>query len=487
VLAVSDTTGPFFEAQQAGCILWLDEEYHDQPAFSLNDLDRRLNQIEQFQGQVDWGAHLLHQGVIAPAGEDRYQLVNDHPTVIKVRTMRTEVVKTVRDLVTVESEISQVDLVQALRPKLPWHDDESVISFLEMLKDEGILYRIPFHILDSQPWWGLNPSHRVVIEYDAPSYLTWLALGVDHALVREGYLYLYENTLPRHLGNYLPGDSIDTVYKLGLAEDWVRRRESKIQLNEDHPQVRLLLRNQETILHTLSKCTEERLTPSALWKRLNQVEAFTLNYQELVAWISLFQKAKILRVSSDEDQESIELARTSILAQRLLGRLHVYGLIRNLRIMHATRRNSKRPRPEVVDKLTNYVTRRNAQLAEWTVDYAESINLLDIEERVARNSRTLHISLRRNQFLQAVDRREAAACKILVALVRELAHSHLGGWVPRDEVLTEMSRHLQHFGYARTQNEYWIDQAIYRRKQLKVRKRGSGRRVQEFLKVVLKR
>jgi len=224
------------------------------------------------------------------------------------------------------------------------------------------------------------------------------------------------------------------------------------------------------------------LERDALWQRLNRIRSFTLDKDELNQWLNLLERDSVIAVQvngQDPHQDVIKLNLGTPLTQRLLGRMNVYGLIRNLRnIMGATRPDKRKPSCELVERLTKFVTNHDKQLADWTLTYAEGIKLVQVE----RGS----VFLNWHSLIGELDQREKSACQALTELVKALARRGSEGWVPRHVVVHEMEKDTR-FGLARGEHEYWLDQAIYRLKLLEEKKEETrDRRSEPFVRVAAK-
>jgi hypothetical protein len=157
--------------------------------------------------------------------------------------------------------------------------------------------------------------------------------------------------------------------------------------------------------------------------------------------------------------------------------MNIYGLIRNIRLMGATRPDNKKLARSLVEQLTKFVTDHDEQRAKWTLDYARLIKLVQTEGEAV-------FLVGQHSFVRQLDQRERSTCQALAKLVKNLVRYGSDGWVPRYIAVQKMENDIQ-FGYSRGEHEYWIDQTIFRLRLLERQKKHTKGRIQEFIRAVL--
>ena len=484
------------ENGQIACILRLDDCMHRHAdGLVLDDISTLLEQVEAIDGQSDWWRlWLIHQGIIVPDGSSAhalFRLNDEHTAVVRMRNQRAEVIKILLAQPQTDVGVRQEHLTTKLRQTFPLLNTEQAVNFLERLKEEEIVRRDARpRSPDQQPVWHLNPSHACVIALNAPSYLRHFILALDHVLIKEGHSHLPEHALSRRLASYLDGNVIEIVYDLALNQGWLRRRESDeqrrdggglvvyVNLPDRHAQVGATLRDRDILLNLLDyKSARSGMTRNILWQKLRSIRSFTLAEAEFEQLLKLLERDAVLEITHDSQapqQTVIRLNLETLLTQRLLGRMHIWGLLRNLRLMGASSADRQKPCSELLERLSKFVTNHDRQRAGWTLDYACAIKLVTIEgDQLYLNS---------HSFVRQLDQRERATCDAIAGLVKSMARPGHDGWVPRYAVLQKMDEDMQ-FGYARDEHDYWLDQTIFRAKLLEKKREDGGDR-QEFVRII---
>ena len=491
-------------AHQAAGILTLDEEIANnrKDGISIEEVSLLLQHVEQVNNRGEWWRlWLINQEILTPTGANGQYLLklnSEHPSVVEVRHKRQAVIESLQTMGQDDQSVPEDTLVKKLRT-LSHFRSENTVSFLELLKDVDILHRLssPY---DGRTLWHLNPSNPTVVALNADRYLPLLVLTLDHFLVQEGYVSVHEHTIVRRLTPYLGESVAETVYQLAIKKGLVERQTSNrkrrhrdeylvdVYLVDHHEQVAITRLNCDILLSVLNhKSARDGLQRDALLQRLDNIEKFTLDDAEVDRWLDLLQKESVIDIkanSHDKRRDSVRLNLNSRLTRRLRGRLNIYSLIRNLRMMRATRPNQKQPSSKLVDRLTQYVTRGDRQLAGWTLDYAKSIKLVRVEKCNSPNGTTECVYLNRHRFVHSLDQREEKVGQALVKLVPKLARRNRDGWVPRHVVLRKMEKDKT-FGYAREEREYWLDQAIHRLRLLE-QKTERRPRFTQFVRLLTK-
>lgn len=256
-------------------------------------------------------------------------------------------------------------------------------------------------------------------------------------------------------------------------------------LADDHQKVDETLRNHDIIINFLNhKSASDGLEKDQLWQRLRNIQAFTLAKDEFNQCLDLLHQSSVISIKSNgQDLIKLDMESQSPLMRRLIGRMYVYGLIRNIRMMGAVRPENKKPESELLEKLTRFVCGHKKQLAEWTLDYAKAIRLVLVEKESSPDGPVPYVFLNNHSFVRQLNWREKPTCQELTKLVEKLSRPGSNGWVPRYVVLQEMGKHNQ-FGYLRGEQDYWIDQAIYRVKVLERKQEEKQRWVEELVRVL---
>ncbi|MCB0174036.1 MAG: hypothetical protein KDJ97_26195 [Anaerolineae bacterium] len=481
------------ETNITATILHLDDALvRNKSGVTLEELPTLLNQLESLYGRSDWWRMWLINQNILVLNHDRKQwfvdLSPENPDVTKVRNMRTDLIKSLQALSTNDESVPQSHLVAELKSASYFQNQETVVKFLELLKQKVVI-RAPAGI-SSETEWFLKPFHWAVVALDEDSYIPQFALALDHVLIREGYPYVYEHTLDKHFSRYFTDDVFQTIYELALSRGWVERWISNrkhrrsgdnivhVSFSEEHSGVGKTLRDRDILLNILNhRSAHQGLKENELWQKLTGIQAFKLdNKSEFKQWLKLLECDDIIIIETDDSgpgQDVITINRDTALTQLLLGRMNVHGLVKNIRLIGATRPDRKKPTQKLLEQLTRFVTNHKKDLAGWTVDYAAGIKLVTLDDD--------SIYLNQHSLVRQLDRRERATCEALVELMNDLVRQYRDGWVPRFLVVQAMEKD-DCFGYSRGEHEYWLDQAIYRLRLLREkRERGKGGRLDFFV------
>lgn len=495
------------EIGQAACILSLgDSLLTDKYVILLEEFSSILKEVELAKGKMDWWRlWLISQEILIPEYVNEHytlKMNEDHPEVIRVRAKRDAIIAALQSLAQHSQGVQQNDLVNNLsRLPLFQNGTEKILQFLEILKEENIIH-VDVQISGSdQPIWHLNSSHSAYVAFQGERYLPLLVLGFDFFLVREGYPVIHEHTLTRRLTPYLGESIIEFVYRLALKKGWVQRRASSakfrnsnvglvdVRLAKDHNEVRAIMHNLDMLLDILyRKSSTNGLERDALWSILSHIESFTLSRDQANDWLSVFQHESLVLVEADpynSERDCLRLNYESTLVRRLLGRMNAYGIVQTLRIMGATSSERGQSSGQVVDRLAKYIT-HDKQLAAWTLEYAKSIKLVEVVKSGLPNDVLDVIFLKRqHSFVHELDQQEAIVCQILVELVGKLSQRRFHeGWVPLQVITQEMEKDLK-FGLTKGEYDYWINQAVHRRKFLEIRtERASGHPPQTYIRVL---
>jgi hypothetical protein len=474
-----------FESCETMSIIRLHSELaNSKDSLTLSKISDVLEQSELLSKNADWWqSWLIYKGVLTPnlTGQS-FELNYKHPTVERVLLMRTIVLETIQTLSSNGQSVPQDNLLKELRTRAftLFRQDSSTLGYLEFLKDEELIRRDSNPLLATQPMWQINTGHREYIALNPERYLAPFAIAFDHVMLRDEHFKLHEHNLLRLVSPYIGESSADAVYDLAQKEGWVRRRDTEVKLhrsesnlvlvnlNDSHAGVGKALRNRNILVNYLSgRNAQDGLDCETIWKRIHSINAFSLDDVEFKLLIDLLEKDGIVEINDS----IIRLNKNAPITQRLFGRMNLYGLVRTFRRLGATNSDKKRPVEEIRDSIKRYVTNNNEILTQWVLDYATSTKLVEsLKEKNSSEVEIIYVWMTHNPFVGRLDDREGPMCRNLANLVRTLGYSYRDGWVPQPVIFTEMDKNMQ-YGYSREEQEYWINQAIYRRRVLVVDKR----------------
>lgn len=439
---------------------------------------RILEKIDGIPGTSDWWALWLFNNKIISASTTGsaffVQLNHENPEILRLFRMQKAVSTVIPKLPQVSGGAREDQLLKQLLHHEDFKNDTTTLRFLEVLKGEGVVLRLPpSYFTENQPIWQLDPS----VSIDVERYLPQFILAADHFMVREGYRFIHENSLPNRLKSLFPETVIAIVYKTALNHNWIKLQDTGekfrgsdnpilgVSLVDEKYEVAEILRNRDILIYLLYKQGENGILREALWQQLSKNRSFTVIRDDFDLWLDYFEKDSIVFISkhlNDSSQDLIKLDNKKPLAQRILGRFYICGVVTTFRISKATRAEAKKPEREMKEKLALFVTHHNAQLADWTLEYAKTIKLIKEEQG--------SIYLNTHSLVKNLDRREISNCQLIVNFVKKIGS---GEWVNRNAVFQEMEKNTQ-FGYSRGEHEYWINTAIHRQKLLE-EKRESQR------------
>ncbi len=493
------------ELSQAACILIVDDNLASTGAegISIEEVSGLLEHLELINGRGDWWRlWLINQQILIPSKVDGQYLLNlnsEHPSVVDVQQKRRFVIEAMQSLDQDDRGVPEDTLVKELNTVS--HLRKDTTSFLELLKETDTLHR-SYSPQDQSPLWLLNRSNWAVVALNADHYLSLLVLAIDHFLVREGFPFIHKhNLVGKQLAPYVGESLAEVVYQLAVKKEWVERETSaqrhrfrdeplvNVKLVDSHPQVRKVLLNRDIMLDILSRrANENGLEREALWRELEKIPRFTLKQDKVNQWLEHLGREAIVTIQVDGQhigRDRIKLNVESTLTRHLRGRLNVHGLVKTLRVMGAAQPQGKQPSGRVVGNLTRHVTRGDKKLAGWTLDYGKHIKLVGVEKQQSENNTTDFVYLKYHSFVRQLDQREQLICQAIAELVPKLSRRSSGGWVPRYVIIREMEKDSETFGYTREENNYWLDQAIYRLKLLgnKTERKKQGR-PEEFIRAL---
>lgn len=481
---------------QATSILRLESELSEnKDGLSLEQIRRILEQIDGIPEINNWWIlWLFNNGVIRANSNDplaKVKLNTENQDVTRILRMRKIVLATISKLPQEGDGARQDKLLKQLLLDENFHGTDETIQFLEILKEDGVLARLPAsYLTDNQPIWQVDPSSLGAVVSNIERYLPKFILALDHFMVKGGYRIVHEIALSRQLATYFPSSVANTIYQIAQENDWVKRqdtgekfRESNnpimgVKLSEENHKVAEILRNRDILLNILYKQGERGIPRDLLWQQLAKIKSFTINNDEIDLWLGYLEKdaiASIDKSSMGREKDLIKLDTKNTLVQKLLGRNYVCSIVSIFRISGATRIETKKTEREITEKLALFVTHHNAQLAEWTLGYAKSIKLVKEDDRL--------VYLNTHSLVKNLDRRETANCQALLNFVKKIGS---GGWVNQSLIFQEMEKSTQ-FGYSRGEHEYWLNTTIHRQKLLEEKRESQKNYIIHQIKPLTKK
>ncbi len=499
------------EITQAACILRLEDRMRaDKNGISFPEASTVLKQIRAVRGTVDWWLlYVIQEEILKLLHVNNgyvLQLNTAHPKINHVNKRRDAIIGALLFLAPEGSGVEQDRLLKELAWQDIFQGDEDSIHFLALLQDETIVS------VDSHPsshggqtLWQLNTAHWAVVNFNADRYLPLFVLGLDHAMARTGYPVIHEHTLQSRLKFYMENNAAEAAYHLALNKGWAKREKAKeqekqryantqfinVELMTDLETVQNILLSRDILLSELRAATPAGgLQRDALKRRLSEIPRFKLKLNEVDDWLTAFQRDSLLSIEKDRDstdigRDCIRLNLDTPLVQSLFGRMYACSVIVAMRKLQATQGAGK-PANEIIEMLTRQVTRGNKQLATWALGYAKNIKLVVPPRSNAPGAALDLVTLNNHRVVQKLDQRDLAACQKLAELVSMLSRQSRfrDGWVPQPVLIQEMEKHSHLFGYMHSEHEFWINQAVYRKKLAIDIRRVEKRPVQIFLRVV---
>jgi len=475
------------EFLQIACILRLDNELSRGKGYlPFDKVNKLLNQLDEVSGHGDWWTiWLLNHGVFNLYNNTDLALNPDNLDVLRARRMQKAVIKSIQELPQDEGGVRQDILSNKLSRDDDFPREEILVKFLELLKHDEILMRLPPSVqTENQVVWQLNPLSLGAVTANIDQYMARFILALDHLLLREGFRTIHEHTLLRKVKPYFPEAIAHLIYNLALGDGWVERHDTGekfhgsnnpiwgIKPAEQNHKVAAILRNRDILLTILYKLHKTGVIQETLWLELSKIKSFTLVREIFDLWINFLIDDEILIAGTSDGHTTIKLDVAQKLTQWLLGRIYICGLVTTFRIRGATRSDAKRPERDMINALAQFVTHHNTQMAEWTIAYAKNIKLVKEEANMLYlNSHSLPLNL---------DRREGENCQAILSMVKKLG---AGNWVSQNAIYQEMEKDIR-FGYSRGEHEYWLNTTIHRRKLLEEKKEEQRNSIARFVKPV---
>ncbi|GCE12803.1 hypothetical protein [Tengunoibacter tsumagoiensis] len=323
-------------------------------------------------------------------------------------------------------------------------------------------------------------------------YLPAFVLGLDHFLVREGFPVIHEHVLQRRAVFLFGEQRARSIYQLALQRLWVQRQEVcdrqyqddrgrvNVWLVEENDEVQCLLRKRNHLIEVLyRKAKHQALTHAEFWSKVESSKRFLFKQDDKEEWIALLLRDGLLK----QNENALRLDLESRLLQRLLGRMNIWGVVLALRILRGNSPERQKTVAETVDAMVKVATHGNRELAEWAIEYAQTIKLVEIDWQETSEGGHETIYLKRHRFVHMLDQREAIVCQALSQLVRRLSqHSLHGGWLPRPLVLQAMAEDSI-YGYCLGEYDYWLNQATHRKILERLTERQEGHAPHNYLRV----
>ncbi|WP_220207221.1 HD domain-containing protein [Reticulibacter mediterranei] len=504
---------------QAACILRIDRNMGSGiESLPFDKVYAILKEIDVVGQKADWWyLWLIQQEILLPIQVNEnftIKLNGEHPAVIEVQEKCKAILEALQSMTQSGQDLSrsqgsqgvpQDTLLETLTRLILFRSiggeqerQEYLLQFLSILNDEGLLQCTTTSA--DHPVWYLNTSDIRVVKLNAPRYLPQLALGIDHFLVREGYPVMHEHSVARRLTPYVGERFADAVYRLALERQWVQRQEPRegqhhsgnnrveVWLTSNHKDVSAVMLNRNIVLDTLyRKNGTQGVARDAFWSYVAANGRFTLTQAELDEWLGMFQRDGLLSITADQhnhEHDCLHFNNESRAVQRLLGRMHLCGVVLTLRIMGATHPDRKKNLKDAVERMASISTHGNKDLASWAIEYAKSIKLVEFSKQSTPEGGCDVLFLKRHNFVYQLDQREPKVCQDLRGLVARLSvRRSTDGWVARPEVLKEMETDSC-FGLTQGEYEYWINQAVRRRVLDRRTDRIQGRAPQNYLRVL---
>jgi hypothetical protein len=480
-------------------ILCLDDDLlNNKQAFSFEAMNTLLSQIEGIHGKDEWWQlYLLHQRIITlehNEEQSRLKLNTEHSAVSTIIKKRNALISLFQPD---NRKVRQDTLLRMMQQQEAFQDDRDYIPrFLSILRERNVIFVDLQPGRDEEfPLWQLNSAHTAVMRLNADRYLPFFLLGLDHALAQHGYQSLLEDTLNRHLKNYMENSAmIQATYQVALDRGWVRKREQrnrqgKLQMAVEPvyslPEVQEIVLNCVLLLKTLySKTRDKSIQRNELWSVMSRISSFTLKPDEFDNWLTLFHSNKLVDINKDEEKmsrDAISLCRNTPLVQHLLGRLNMCWIVLTMRTLHAKSAETAQPMDAVVQRAASFISRGDHTLATWSIEQAKLVKLiLPIPQQ---NSTQPALFLNHHSIVRRLDGREKAISQALVALVRSLSRpQEHEGWVPRHVVIQRM-RNNPLFGSTDEEFNYWVNNATHRKPEVLQEKPDPARRVQTLLQI----
>lgn len=460
------------EAGQTACILALYKQIRRAvDGISYSQVRHLLERLETVDRHLDfWGIWLFHQNILLPVGQLDYVRLNlENELVAQIAEMLNAVILAFNKTPQENQGTPQEALLREIVTDNNMQDERTLLRFMEILKEEGLLTRLMASpMTGGQIMWQLNKNAEEVVEANIDTHMAPFILALDHFMARDGHRSVHEHKITKLASNLIPEHNAKVLYSIAQDNNWVLREDTRqrfrssndiiwgVSPNEKVIEVAQILRNQDILLNCLYRHNIEGITFNVLRQRVMGIKSFTLDNRGLDTWIHYLEKQDVIIVDKFTNGVGSEQIRVNIddrLVQQLFGRMHVHNLVTTFRIQKASSRDTSKPYKIMLEKVAQFVTKRNTQRASWAMNYAQSIRVLRVEGD--------NVFLNYHSLVKELDNREQKVCQALLDLVNRSG----SGWIPKGVIFREMEKDLD-FGYSRGEHEYWLNTAIHRRKLL---------------------
>lgn len=479
------------EQIKLGIILRIDSEIaNNSKGLRIEELRSCIEQVIQNINQVNWWSlYLLSDRLVILNEQGLYFLNKEHTDIVALIQLRKSVFDSFQELSPSWQSVPQITLLTKLR--IFFKTDQHSINFLNLLKDEEYFRKeVKRSESEDVTYWRINQESEILPYLYPDRFLKQLILAFDQILIRDLYPYLRNVSLANKLSTYVSGLNIFKMV-VTIAEDEKillfqasldhpdDPKLSNVSLNHSDPRVCETLRNRDIIINCLRrKSSGLQAREDELYQKLNNIRAFTVKKNDLELFINVLCRDDIITlVDTDLGKREISLNITSPIVHRMIGRLYLPGLVRTMRVMRATNIGNQKPRAEMISSISRYVTSNDDNLANWAFEYAENIKLVTGDNNTDQNR-----YLNNHSFVRNLDRREAEVTKAVLELVRN-TKCDSQGWIPRHVVIHSMGNDFK-FGYTMGENDYWLDQAIFRMRYLEEKKVRQEGILQSYVRAV---
>jgi hypothetical protein len=433
---------------------------------------QQLKLIERMRSADEWWySYFIQEKILIKNKEDLdFWVLNDSNALVKgVIQKRDTVIDVFEHIQRKVKTISESDIVKELQETKAFGSRQEIVSFLKLLQSEGLVYQ---SLGETDTNWGMNIYHWSVISRNASEYFYQLIPAIDLILVIRNSNIRHERMIEDDLNRYLHQDLIKPLLKVARLEGWVFSQEARnekgyvIGLSNRNLKAAGALRAVDIAINILChRAPRDGVSVDQLWDWLCNIRSFTPDQHAFYSMVDVFKSASVLQTT---ENEMIYLNYEEKLTRLLIGRMYVYEVIRNTRIIRSIGDSNQKPLEELRKNLTQFVT-RNRDLTDIAIEYAEFANIIKrykADQKIPVDS--VILVLDRN-LVNALDKREQFTVSKVVDVVARVATRFRDGWVPRHIVWSEMDNETI-FGYSRGEHDYWIDQAAYRAKKLETKR-----------------
>lgn len=449
--------------------------------FNFSDITQIISQTVGSEDNGHWWLTYLIDIDIVSYSNEKYILNSKNDLVVKTIKRRDLVISVMESLTLDMDGVREDILIKEIkaRESFLFKNDSATKFFLDCLKNEEILRRktntdYPLENLEGIPFWQLNFEYHTIALKGLEKDLSSFILALENVMINLGVREHHQHTLAKHLARHIGENTVERVYDLAVKENLLRIRPTKEPLTKgngyisyvaiagDNLKVLRILRNRSIILNYFLKNKFNLEIPSddVFWERLcQQTTSFSIPRDEFQTWMKVLLVDKIIMQITDviSKETKYRLNPDSLILRNLYAKLYLPELIRTMRRLNATAPERGRENADIVSKLSQQcLSQSTGIVAQWALEFAQKIKLIN-NDGTAKNLLWLN---RQHSYLNTLDHREVQTRDELRALVKRLYRGN-ETWVPKALVIAEMDKALT-FGYARQEQEYWLEQAIYR-------------------------